>query len=221
MSCPEVQELIQRWIDGAAPPPEEGEAAEHLAACPSCRRLLRAARLMNEGLARSVLPLPPERLSRRIEQRLLSEARRQLRIRRLAAAAALAASLVVGVTTLAFVFRPSARSTTVASKAANPALVPSLHQQVEEASEAVVSLTERAARKTADESRLFFPAVAPPALSENQVVLQTLSPSSQSLEEIKRGMRAGLEPVTDSARRALDLFLGEIPQKEANQRPGS
>jgi anti-sigma factor RsiW len=221
MNCPELRELVQRWLDGEMPAPDQGEAADHLGACPSCRQLLRAARLVRDTLGRSLSPVPPERLSRRILERLLGEARRRTRARRLLIGAALAATLLLGAGTFLVLSRPGADSTQVLVNPSPRASVPSFHQHVEEAGEAFVSLTQRAARKTVDESRLFFPDVTPPALAANQVFLETLEPSTQPLEEIKRGMSVGLEPVTSSARRALDLFLGEIPQKETGQRKGS
>jgi hypothetical protein len=220
MNCPEFQGLIQGWLDGQLPAPEDGAAALHLGSCPSCRQLLRAARLVNDTLGRSPWPAPPGRVSQRIQERLLHEVRTRARARRLVATTALAASLMLLAGTVYFLSRPAADSPNVAQNPSDAAAVPSLHQQVEEASEAFVSLTERTARKTVDESRLFLPQLAPPALAGNDVVL-TLEPSSQSLEEIKRGMSLGLEPVTSSARRAVDLFLGEIPQKETGQRKGS
>jgi anti-sigma factor RsiW len=220
MGCPEVVERIERWLDGESPPPEESEIAFHLAACASCRQRLRAARLVNEFSRPLFLPAPPGWLSRRVEARLLQQARRAMWTRRLVAAAALAASLVLATGIWFAAFRPRVNTPTASREPGRPAAVPSLQRQVEEAGQAFVSLTERAARSTVGESRFFLPPLAPPALSGDEVVLETLQPTGQSLEEIKRGMKAGLEPMADSARRAVDLFLGQM-QKETAQRRGS
>lgn len=36
LSCPEVVELITNYLEGALPPNEADDVAEHLAACPDC-----------------------------------------------------------------------------------------------------------------------------------------------------------------------------------------
>jgi hypothetical protein len=220
MNCPDLEALIQRWLDGEGPVPSGVETAAHLQGCPACREVLQAAHLLREGLGRCPLTLPPQELSLRIQSRLLSEHRRRARTGRLLASTAMAASLLLVAGILYLSLRRPA-TTVIAVNHAPEAPVPSLHQHVEEAGEAVVSLTERAARQTVDESRLLLPRVVPPALAENEVVLQTFEPSSRSLDEIRRGMSEGLEPVTSSARRAVDLFLGEIPSRQPGPRKGS
>jgi len=91
---------------------------------------------------------------------------------------------------------------------------PSIRDSVAELGAAVASVTRRAADGTVEQARQLLPDVPTPALSETSVLAQTLDPPSRSLLEAGQGVSAGLEPVTDSARRALDLFLREIPPME-------
>jgi hypothetical protein len=220
MNCPDFEELLQRWLDDEGPRPEGVAAAEHLQGCAGCRQVLRAAYLLKERAGQATVPLPPPALSRRIGDRLLGEHRRRARTRRLLLRAAVAASLLLAAGLLLLAARRPVHPD-VARYAPAERPVPSLHRHVEEAGEAFVALTERAARQTVDESRLLLPRVLTSAVTDNEVVLQTFEPSSQSLDEVKRGMSEGLEPVTSSARRAVQLFLGEIPAREAGPRKRS
>jgi len=153
----------------------------------------------------------------------LLEHQKTVRKRRLLVASALAASLIFASGTFYWLALPD-RTRSPGAKAPEQSTanaVPSLHQHVEEASQAFVLLTERAAQQTVTDSRALLPAMETQATAGDRLVLQTLEPSAQSLEELKRSMSAGLEPVTSSARRAVDLFLGEIPQSNGRRRNGS
>jgi hypothetical protein len=44
-----------------------------------------------------------------------------------------------------------------------------------------------------------------------------LEPGTQSLREAQEGVAVGFEPVTSSARRAVNLFLREIPPLETQK----
>jgi hypothetical protein len=84
---------------------------------------------------------------------------------------------------------------------------------MEEAGSAVVVLTQRAADETVGQTRVLFPTDVPsPSVDPN--IQLALENSAQPWREARLGVVAGLEPVTSSARRAVDLFLREIPPVE-------
>ena len=91
---------------------------------------------------------------------------------------------------------------------------PSIRDSVAEVGSAVASVTRRTAGDTVEQALQWLPTVPTPALSESSVLEQTLDPPARSLREAGQGVSAGFEPVTSSARRALDLFLREIPPME-------
>jgi hypothetical protein len=237
MKCPEFQDRWQRRLDGERPAVAP-DAEQHLAECPDCRRLEAAARRLEAALR--VLP-PPEApsagLTDRIVAAVLDDRRARLRFRRrVQFVASLAASLLLIAAGYAY-FRSHQEPTHPAGPApvvqgphvpdgAEPparAATPSLDDSVAAAGSAVISLTKRTAGETVDETRILLPRTLPsPALVDRRVLPRDLVAGrpAQSLQETGQGMASGLEPVTTSARRAVDLFLNELPPMESGQKPG-
>jgi hypothetical protein len=91
-----------------------------------------------------------------------------------------------------------------------PVSPPSLNENVAEATSAVASLARRTADQTVSDGQMFVPSV-PMEMPADEVLGPPLDPPAQSLREAGHGVATGLEPVTNSARRALDLFLRDIP----------
>jgi hypothetical protein len=83
-------------------------------------------------------------------------------------------------------------------------------------------LTRRAATETVDQGRMLVPQtlldVPTKAISEIEPLLEQ---PSQSLRDIQSGMTAALEPVTSSAKRAIDLFVRELQGGERSNKRGS
>jgi hypothetical protein len=104
----------------------------------------------------------------------------------------------------------------------NPAPeTPSTRESVTEAGEAVASLSRRASEETMEQTRLLWPVAAAP-LSFEGIDLQTpLEPPAQSLREAGQNVSSGLEPVTNSARRAVNLFWRELPPVEPGKKQRS
>jgi predicted anti-sigma-YlaC factor YlaD len=227
MICRECQELVQVYLDGDSLGPAKAEVRRHLAACPDCRELYAAAQRLKAGLQWFAPAVPPLGLAKRIETRILTQTKRVRSLRQFAASLAVAASLLVAVL-LAYHFMKRSGPPVDGQadlQAQNPAIVPpsspSLHRSVEEASEAVVSLTRRATDETIEQGRLLLPVVLPgQGLAELREPLPAPRPPDQSLRDLQQGMAAGLEPVTTSARRAVDLFLREIPPMGAERKEG-
>jgi hypothetical protein len=90
---------------------------------------------------------------------------------------------------------------------------PSLNQSVEEARSALVALVNRTADETLGPGKALLPTALPVSpLPAPDAWQQTLEPPVESLREAQQNVALGLEPVTNSARRAVNLFLREMPQ---------
>jgi hypothetical protein len=159
-------------------------------------------------------------MSRRIVAAVLAERRGQRRRQRLArVAVGLAAAVLVFV--LLDKQRPQPPLT---PRAPLPEVAEapsgSLRESVTEASSAVVNLTRRTADETVGSTRLLLPVVVASAPTDDPAVPSPMDPPVRSLREAGQGLSAGLEPVTSSAKRALDLFLREVPPMENENKSG-
>src|SRR5947209_1416504 len=215
MNCVESHELLQRGLDGDGAALAKEELAAHLALCPACRELHRAAQRLLDGLSHVAPPRPPADLAERICQQVLVERSRRRRWRRRLTTAALAASLLLLASAIYLAVQTGSRippSAALAERKHSPDS-PSLHRHLEEAGLAVVALTRRTADETMDQTKFLLPVSLPDAsLSDALALGQALESPAQSLRELQEGMSAGLEPVATSARRAVDLFWRELPQ---------
>jgi hypothetical protein len=236
MKCPEYHELLQQRLDGK-PVGETGDLERHLAECGQCRDLHAAARRLEGGLR--VLPYPdasPD-LTDRIVAAVLRDRRAHLQFRRrLLVVASLAASLLLAVAVYGWI-RSRANQPAVVTKAPAPVAqspqspgqpgpapaAVSLNQSMEDAGSAVVSLTRRTAGETVGQTRMLLPdqVPAPPLVGTNALPRDLVEgPPAQSLQEAGHGVSSGLEPMTTSARRAVNLFLRELPPMEPEQKHG-
>jgi hypothetical protein len=234
MNCRACQAWLQRCLDGEA----GGYSAaveRHLRYCPECIALEAAARRLDEGLRLLAPPAPPPGLAGAVAGAVLRDfrARRARRARRWAAAAtALAAALLLSLGLRAVTSTrpntdspapPVARSGPEAPPSAAPprdeARAVPLRDAVNKAGSAVASLTSRTADEAAGHTRLLLPAVAPPPLPD-LALAGPLEPAVGPLREAGQGVSAGLEPVATSARRAVDLFLRDLPPIDGEARPG-
>lgn len=215
MNCLESRELFQRRLDGS--PLKEGHLAldRHLADCRDCRELHVASQILLDNLQNWSAPRPPEGLANRI-RRAADVQRRQLQQTRFVVTVGSVAASLLFVSMVTYLWnRPQPDALVVHIDTLPTSRPASLQQSVQDAGLAVVALTRRTADETVGQSRLLLPAMFPESpLTETPIAQISLQASTQSLIEAKDGMSAGLEPVANSARRALDLFLREIPPIE-------
>jgi hypothetical protein len=123
--------------------------------------------------------------------RAVERDRHQTRLRHWAAVGtALAAALVLAVW--------------LSNAAHRTATAPSLRRDAVEAGEAVASFSKRALSETVGESRLLVPQIEIPKIVNSSLALATTP-----IENASRSMADGLQPVANSARRALNLFFNE------------
>jgi hypothetical protein len=217
MNCRESEVLLHLILDREPVGPARVDLDHHLSECAKCRELHLVAQRLGEGLRLFPPLVYPADLFGRLESSLLTHHRRVLRIRRFVGSIAVAASLLVAALSVHFFARPGSQSDNLQPQVASIPRAksdppPSLNRSVAEAGNAVVSLTRRAADETLDQGRLLLPVVLPSAaVSQPRVLQPDLSPPSQTLADVKDSMASGLDQVATSARRAVNLFLREIP----------
>jgi hypothetical protein len=243
MNCQESQDLLQCRLDGE-PTGVLAGLDQHLAACPECRDLHAAARRLAHALTLAFPPVPRPDLAPVIVRRVVDEQRLRLRFRRrLRVGVAVAASLLLAAVAAYFQPwrtpgtgtdqqpdvarrqegppRPEPRERSADTRP-DPDAGPSLHDSVEEASSALVSLSKRTAREALGPGRqLLIPEVTPPKGGATPDVLaQALRPPVQSLRQAGANVSAGVEPVTRAAGRAVQVFFDEIPGLQGDKQPG-
>jgi predicted anti-sigma-YlaC factor YlaD len=215
MTCPHYYTWLQSQLDGEG----HGDplmAERHLHDCPSCRALDNAAQRLREGLLATTPPYPPADLALRIAGRVVADCRRARR-RRVAAWTALAAGLLLTIGTAIawprfFPAKPEnpGNAEVILSRSEPPTPPLRLRESMAEAGYAVASLTSQAADETMGHTRRLIPSVTGGSL-DMAAAAPALESPKQSLREAGLGVSEGLEPVADSARRAVGLFLRELP----------
>ncbi len=178
---------------------------------------------MDRGLGLLTPPIPPPYLADRIIAG--ATAQRRVRRRRLvlwAGAAAAAAALLFVVWRAFFIggaapVVPGSAPMVQNHEPPAPASIATpieahatLRDSVEAAGSAVASLTSRTADEAVGKTRILIPAIGEPSLAKID-----LESPPRSFREAGAEVSAGLEPVADSARRAIGLFLRELPQMGA------
>jgi hypothetical protein len=98
---------------------------------------------------------------------------------------------------------------------------PSPRDSAAEAGQAVASLSHKAKVETVEQTRLLWPVASTPLSFEGLDLQTPLEPPSQSLREAGQNVSSGLEPVTHSARRAMNLFWRDLPPVEPAKKQGS
>ncbi|HZT83613.1 MAG TPA: zf-HC2 domain-containing protein [Gemmataceae bacterium] len=225
LTCADCQRLLHERLDGATP--DRAALEGHLAECPQCAPWHAAAGLLEQGLRLATPPAPPPALADRLVAAVLADRRRRARRRRFVAAAALAAGLLLAALALRLWPRPAGEPVDppdvadvrpvrpAADAGGSPDPVgppaPSLRDSVAEAGDAVASLTRKTADETMGPTALLRPMAPWPPLDDEDPLTPALEPPARSLREAGQGVSSGLEPVAASARRAIGLFLSEIP----------
>jgi hypothetical protein len=235
MNCPDCQDWLQEYLDGLAPGPKEdlpGACDEHLRACAECRELYGAARRLDDGLHLLPPPEPPAELADRVVAEALRERRARRALRRVVSGClAVAASLLLALGT----YRVSHTPQTTAYAPPPPPDPPPVGAGLKPAPtetppeevpgplpapmNEVRSLVQDLANETMNETRQMLPGVKAPSLDELDLG-PPLEPPARSLREATESVSTGLEPVTDSARRAVGLFLRDLPPMDPSGKPG-
>ena len=198
---PRWQDLLQDFLDKTSlevpePPSEHDRHAVE-------RFLL--------GLDRLTPPAPPADLAARITARLCAESsshRPHYRWRKIAPLAGLAVAasllLVLGL-----------RITWPVGNDSAPPIAPitqaePFRDSIGRAGTALATLTTQSAGTTVETTSSVFPLVNPQALQPMPPVTP-IEPASEPFREASTGVSTGLAPVTDSAQRAVRLFMRDLP----------
>jgi hypothetical protein len=205
-SCEPALQALQHCLDGdAAPLTADIEA--HLKVCPDCGERFRVARSLVAVLPqRYDMAEPSSVWTERLVGAIVTDGRRR-RVKRLAAAWALAASVLAAV----WLVRPVPFSSPDGSlpMANNDRGTLNLSTDFAEAGSALAALTLRAAEETIDQGKVLVPPVdVPPVLDIR------LEPAARPLDHARQGFSEGFEPVATSARRAVSLFWQDLPPAE-------
>src|SRR5688572_11292659 len=209
--CEPAQAALHRLLD-VDPTWDSPEAVAHRAGCAACREELALACLMAGALTP---PAAPADLSGRVLAVAIASHRRRRVTWYAGVGSALAASVLVSVVTL----QPQPQtvtehSTVAASPRKKDEPVPNrpLGEAVSEARDALVSLTRRTATETRQTSASLIPS---PKLPDMPGAGDGLEP----LADAQAGAARSVDPITASARRAVNLFLraADPPNKPAVQ----
>jgi hypothetical protein len=82
-------------------------------------------------------------------------------------------------------------------------------------------LSRKARDETVEQTMLLWPVASTPLSFEGLDLQAPLDPPSQSLREAGQNVSSGLEPVANSARRAMNLFWRDLPPMEPTKKHGS
>jgi hypothetical protein len=224
MNCAEFQELLQQRLDGERIA-DSDEMNRHRTTCCSCRELESLATRLMGALGAHSAPKPPEKLSDQIISLVMAEMDSQQARRRWTRRALAVSSLAAGLLLAAFLGyswwgprRPSDPSSNMVTKKDGlPASIPNQPRlNFQEAGSTLVALVNRTADETVGQGRVLLPQEVPaPRLTVADNWQPALSP--QAIRDAQDGVAVGFEPVTDSARRAVNLFLRELSPSEVQK----
>ncbi len=213
MNCEEYRDLLNHYLDGE---PAADGLVDHARQCKDCAALYRGAQQLTSALAHmKPPPAPPPYLTNWTLLALRDERRHRLALRLRLAACAIAAAMLLAV--LIPSFWPRSNNGQVANvpiasvpqpTATEPQ--PTLRDAVNQAGQALSGVTARAADETVVQPLTSLPMPTPRNEWDKP---PQLDPSSRPLTETGQSAVVALEPVTNSARRAFDMLLHELPTK--------
>lgn len=223
MNCVDCQNLLQHQLDDndRMQPPE---LQLHLNRCAECKQLFEAALVLECGLKLLPQSRPPAILTERIYGCLVNESRRKRRmVRAVQLTAALAAGVLLAIVGMPFIGQRqhggavstsslNSNGSSASQARPTPSAVASVNQSIEEAGLAISSLVSSTADETFKSGRMLLPDTVPtPDVSVADIWPPSFDPPTQTLREAGSGIAAGFEPVASSARRAVQMFLLELP----------
>lgn len=212
MNCRVCQELLQQHLDGLG---SEEVLQRHLHACPLCFPQIESIRKFLLGLQLLRQPVPFVDLSERLVSSLLDDHRaRRVRRQRRRAYASLAAAAGLLLLLAWWTWKPAPLAVRPHSDALVrpvPSAPEPFRESMEKASSAVVSLTSRTAQDTVEQTSALWPLMSQPALEPLAPMGAALEPPFEPIREATTGVSAPLAPLADSARRAVGLFLRDLP----------
>jgi hypothetical protein len=217
MTCRAWEDLLQLHLDGEEP----ARLWQHLRGCPDCAahkadvsRLLAAVESLTPAA-------PPPQLADRLTSGLLNEAKARKTARWRTRAAVLGGLAAAAALLLAFGlwWRPADKTRhqddpPVVERREPP---PPLRDNVARASDAVASLTNKTAKDSTKEPSMLLSAVKDSTEPLTRVPAPVEPKLDKPMREAADGVTNGLAPVTDSARRAVGLFLRDLSVSKSDK----
>jgi hypothetical protein len=216
-ACAAFRELLQLRLDGVCPGATDA-SREHSANCADCKALADAGELLLSALPAITNEQPAAGFADRVMTRMSAEPARSWNQRpwlwigglTLAASVLIAVLAVINQssTTLpvreSIVFAPPERQPDPPDKKRDVADKPvPLRDSLQEATTAVAALTRKA---TADNFGLRLPKW-PNARMDG---LAKVDPPPAAIQDVRQNAASGIAPITDSARRAVNVFWREF-----------
>jgi hypothetical protein len=207
--CLEFEAVTNAVLDRDLPP--SALESPHASECPACRELAGSVQMLLSALA-SPLPAPPDGFAFRVVAAAVRDRKRQLRLRwaKRAGGLAVAAAVVLAVYlgTKPPVATPAPEVAIVVPK---PEPIPTprparVSDKLAEAGEAFAAITQRTADEALTPTRNLFPMPEPVALPH----VPEIVPETDPLAQLPGAAKAGLEPVTSSAKRAWNVFVRDV-----------
>jgi hypothetical protein len=224
MNCLECEARLQDCLDAGDLPIADRDLSEHLESCSPCRELHRSAERLVRCLALLPSPAAPVGFVERTTARILRDQTQVLRFHSVTKwSMRIAATLLVGTlgVWLAITWNRDDRpiqETPQANNAAHdkeiaidPQAAAALLAQYGEARDR----TRQVALETARNARLLW---APVEQLPDPIAPLNLQEPAISMGEVTRSVSEGLEPVTDSARRAYSMFRRMLPPAEERKK---
>ncbi len=197
--CPAFESLVQRVLDGERPLADL--ESPHANACENCRDLAVSARLLSLGLTDSLTAVPTIDFASRVVPSVLANRRRERATRR--TIVAVAASLAACVTVALFASPQPSGGPSQAGKSVQSQTDRKPPQVVESfrlAGSAFVSLTKRAASESLEPAKNLLVGIERP-----DPPLPVIRPLDTGLP-----VSSPVEPITNTARRAINLFIRDV-----------
>ncbi|MCE9533156.1 MAG: hypothetical protein K8T89_18820 [Planctomycetes bacterium] len=210
--CELARASLNQWLDHEISLEPEA-ILRHRAACASCRAEETTAHLMVQTLQNSPAVMPSAGLADRILAGMQVDRVRLVRprVRRWTAGFAVAACVaLVGLGILRWTSPPeSGKMAAVTPKQEMEEASIALGESLNQAEVAVAELK----RKTTDEGmKITLPSFTLPTIDTSTGPLERLEPAVASINDVKQGVILSVSPMTNSAKRAANMFLRELGQ---------
>ena len=198
-SCDLALTVLQRRLDGefAHTTPE---VDAHLASCATCHSRFAAAELFLHAYP----PRPRAGFVDRITVAVRRDARNREVTRWAAVSVAIAAAILIALR-LAWPHAPADLPPIVKAPSG-----PSVEDRIAQARTTVVAWRDAATQKVKVPSDW-------PAMTPNKDLATAFEPAKATFADASKGLASGIEPITDSAKRAMNLFRRDLPASDGNQ----
>ena len=205
--CTAFEAVVQRVLDGELA--HDRLRDRHPQTCPACRDLVKATVAFT--LFPNPVPKPSVGLNQRVLLTVLLDRRQRQQRRLLVGGSALAMAACLFISLGVYFTQAGSKPTPEIVEVAPLPLTlntPRVTDQVAEAGSALTAMTLRATEQAMRPTRALFP-VDPTTVPQIDLPT-TMEPATESIAALPSAAKSGLEPITGSTRRAVNLFLRDV-----------